>query len=388
MRAEQNGLKGQPFRHEAVERRQRRDRDAADEEHEGGLRHAVNEAAELFHVALAGGIEHRAGAEEQQTLEQRMIEHVQQPGSERQRRRHHQALRLERERKAERGENDADVLDGAVGEHALDVVLHQRVEHAHHRGDAADGEHEHAPPPVRRAEQIEHDADEAVDRDLGHHTAHQGGDVAGRRGMSERQPAVQRHHARLRAGAEQHEDKHRRRRRRGWMGSADGIKYVVAVSAGQQAEGKQQRQRAEARHDEIDIAGAQVVALLVMGDHQRPRGQRHELPRHQKAEGVVGEHHQIHGGEIGGIERQDALRGFLMAAIAERVEAGSSAAEIDDDQEKRRQRIDAEMRAEPRQPQRQCDGGNRLPKQAHEPDGTEREGDYKARAIGQACRLA
>ena len=88
LRAEQDRLEGQPLGDEAVERRQRRDRRAADQEHERGLRHAVDEAAEMLHVALAGRGEHGAGAEEQQALEHRMVEHVQQAGGERERRRH------------------------------------------------------------------------------------------------------------------------------------------------------------------------------------------------------------------------------------------------------------------------------------------------------------
>ena len=48
-----SGLEGQPFRYEAVERRQRRDRHAADQEHEGGLRHAVDQPAEMLHVPFA-----------------------------------------------------------------------------------------------------------------------------------------------------------------------------------------------------------------------------------------------------------------------------------------------------------------------------------------------
>ena len=87
LRAQQDRLEGQPFGDEAVERRQRRDRGAADQEHERRLRHAVDEAAEMLHVALAGRGEHRAGAEEQQALEHRMVEHVQQAGGERERRR-------------------------------------------------------------------------------------------------------------------------------------------------------------------------------------------------------------------------------------------------------------------------------------------------------------
>ena len=37
---------------------------------ERGLRHAMDEAAEMLHVALAGRGQHGAGAEEQQALEQ------------------------------------------------------------------------------------------------------------------------------------------------------------------------------------------------------------------------------------------------------------------------------------------------------------------------------
>ena len=104
---------------------------------ERGLRHAVDQAAQLLHVALAGGGQHRAGAEEQQALEQRVVEHVEQRRGQRQRRRAPHAVGPEGERQAEADEDDADVLDGVIGEQPLQVVLHQRVEHAQHRGDAA-----------------------------------------------------------------------------------------------------------------------------------------------------------------------------------------------------------------------------------------------------------
>ena len=91
----------------------------------------------------------------------------------------------------------------------------------------------------------------------------------------------------------------------------------------------------------------------MMRHHQRPGGERHELPGHQEGEGVVGQDDEVHAGEEGRIERQHALRRFLVAAIAEREEARGRAAEIDDDQEERGQRVDAEMRAEPGQAERQ-----------------------------------
>ena len=78
LRAEQDRLEHQPFGDESVERRQRRNRGAADEEGEARLRHAVDQPAELFHVALAGRVQHGAGAEKQQAFEQRVVEHMEQ----------------------------------------------------------------------------------------------------------------------------------------------------------------------------------------------------------------------------------------------------------------------------------------------------------------------
>ena len=128
----------------------RRNRDAADEKGEGGLRHAADEPAKVLHVALAGCGKHSAGAEEQQALEERMVEDVEQGGRHRQRGGQGHAMRLEGEREAEADEDDADILNRVIGEQPLEVVLHQRVEHAHHCGHAAEGEHEHAPPPGGR----------------------------------------------------------------------------------------------------------------------------------------------------------------------------------------------------------------------------------------------
>ena len=142
-----------------------------------------------------------------------------------------------------------------------------------------------------------------------------------------------------------------RRMRRG----ADRGEIVVAGGTGQQAERQQQRQRAEARHHQIDVAGLGVAGFAMMRHHQRPGRQRHELPAQQIGERVVGQHHQIHAGEEGGEERQHALRRVFVAAVADAIEAGDRAAEIDDDEEERRQRVEAEMRAEPRQPDRQRD---------------------------------
>ena len=66
-----------------------------------------------------------------------------------------------------------------------------------------------------------------------------------------------------------------------------------------------------------------------------------------------GEDDEVHGGEEGREERQDAMRRRLVAAVAEAIEARRRAAEVDDHEEEGGKRIDAEMRAEPGQTERQ-----------------------------------
>ena len=90
--------------------------------------------------------------------------------------------------------------------------------------------------------------------------------------------------------------------------------------------------------------------------HQRPGGERHELPGEQEGEGIVGEHDEVHAGEERRIERQHALRRRFVPAVAERVEARRGAAEIDHDEEERRERVEPEMRADPGQAERQGQG--------------------------------
>ncbi len=269
-RAKEDGLEREPFGDEAVERRQRRDRGRADQKGEGRERHAMDQPAEALHVALAGAREHRAGAEEQQALEHRVIEDVEEGRSQRERRRGRHLVRLEGERQAKADEDDADVLHRVIGEQALEVVLHQGVQHAHHRGHAAYQRHHGTPPPARRPEQVEHDAHESIDRDLGHDAAHQRRDMARRRRVGERQPDVQRHETGLGTGADQREHQDHggylcRRRR-----LANGLERIASRRPGEQAEAEHQRERSQARHDEIEVTCEGVARPAVMRHHQGP----------------------------------------------------------------------------------------------------------------------
>ena len=152
--------------------------------------------------------------------------------------------------KAETDENDADVLDRVIREQALEIVLHQRVQHAQDGAGAAEEEHHAARPPRGRSHQVEHDANEAVHRDLGHHAAHERGHMARRGGMRERQPDVERHKPGLGAGAEQCQGENRRGNGGGELGIANRVERVTAGRTGQETEAQEQRQRAKARHQQ------------------------------------------------------------------------------------------------------------------------------------------
>ena len=73
----------------------------------------------------------------------------------------------------------------------------------------------------------------------------------------------------------------------------------------------------------------------------------------RKRVGVVGDEHEVHAGEEGRKERQHAFGRTLRASVAEAVEASRGAAKIDDDKKERRERVDAETGADPRQTERQ-----------------------------------
>ena len=72
----QERLQQQPLGDEAVERRQPRHRERADQREPRDPGHAMDQAAEAPEVALAGRVQHRARAEKQQALHERVIEAV------------------------------------------------------------------------------------------------------------------------------------------------------------------------------------------------------------------------------------------------------------------------------------------------------------------------
>ena len=135
--AAKQGLKHQPFGDKAVERRQGRDGGRADQEEERRPGHPLDQPAHLFHVARVRGVQHRTRAQEEQALETGVVDRVVQPADEAQRGQRHQPVAVEDQPSADAHQDDADVLHRVIGQQPLEVVLHQRIEHAQQRRDRA-----------------------------------------------------------------------------------------------------------------------------------------------------------------------------------------------------------------------------------------------------------
>ena len=86
----------------------------------GGLGHALNQSAHLFHIARVRRVQNGAGAHKEQTFECRVIERVKQRGYKRQRRQA-QIIVFETTCRANAEQNDADVFDTGVRQQALEI---------------------------------------------------------------------------------------------------------------------------------------------------------------------------------------------------------------------------------------------------------------------------
>ena len=213
----------------------------------------------------------------------------------------------------------------------------------------------------------------------------------GAAGWASGSQTCKRHKAGLGAGAD--EDQDQDQARQGLTGGPDVGKGIAAGGAGKQAEGEQQRERAEARHDDVDVAGAAVVGSRWCAITSAQDDERHELPGEQEGEGVVGEDDKVHGGEEHGVEGQDAAGRLLVRAVADGEQAGAGGAQIGDDEKEGAERVHAEMRADPRQADGQVQGrrGARSVQELHAGNGHRHEADGEAdeidEAAANACRL-
>ena len=171
--ARQQSLIRKPFADESVQRRQPGNRDGADQETERRHRHPADQPAHLLHVPRARRVQHGAGAQEQQALENGVVQRVVKPGDQRDGGQVGVAQRAKHQRRAEPDQDDSDVLDAVVRKQALEVMFHQRIEHAQQRREHSGHQHQHARPCRRRVEEIEEHQRHAVDAGLDHDARHQ-----------------------------------------------------------------------------------------------------------------------------------------------------------------------------------------------------------------------
>ena len=122
-----------------------------------------------------------------------------------------------------------------------------------------------------------------------------------------------------------------------------------------------------------------VAGRAVVGHDQRPGGERHQFPGEQERVGVGGEDDEVHAGDEGGEERQHPVRRMLVPSVADGEQAGAGGAEIDQDEEHGAQAVDAEMRAEPGQADRQ----HQRPVAAGEGGQERQQADHAGGAVDQ-----
>ena len=103
--------------------------------------------------------------------------------------------------------------------------------------------------------------------------------------MRQRQPDMKRHKTRLRARADQRQQEHHGACERVRMMRAHRGEGIAAFGSGHQAERQQQRERAEGRHDEIDVSRAGIFrrAVVAITSAQDDSDMNSQATRNEKA---------------------------------------------------------------------------------------------------------
>ena len=240
-----------------------------------------------------------AGAEEQQPLEQRMVDHVQERAAVAEQRQQGRVETRAEHAQSDAEADDPDVLDAVVGEEALHVVLRKGEEHAEDARDRADQE-QRPPPPRRRGPEDEEGPDDPVDPHLDHHPAHERRDVRRGGGVGLGQPDVQRDDAGLGAEPDQGEEERRCRRGRGEAAEAREVESGsgegrIGVRSEEREEGEEEP-RPDLGCHEVRDAGTAVLLVGVLEGDEVPGDEGHGLPRGEERDRVAGEQDQHHAG--------------------------------------------------------------------------------------------
>ena len=155
---------------------------------------------------------------------------------------------VQQQRDGHRGEDQADVLGGRVGEQDLEVAGHRGLQDPVQRGANASASSRTAHQLGPAGQQAQQDQQHPVDAHLHHRGAHRRRHVAGGLGVRPRQPDVQRHQAGLRGEPGQEEHERRARRAPGHPGAGDRAERGAAADRHQDGEPGQQQQEAQVGH--------------------------------------------------------------------------------------------------------------------------------------------
>ena len=128
-----------------------------------------------------GLLQNRPGTHEQQGLENRVIEHMEQTAGKTEGRHDRTAGRNPDHAKSCPDQDNTDILDTVVGQQPFDVMLAQGIDDAQDSGDHTDDQHRLAEKQGAIGQQ-DIEAEDAVDTHLDHHPRHDCRDMAGRGG--------------------------------------------------------------------------------------------------------------------------------------------------------------------------------------------------------------
>jgi hypothetical protein len=165
----------------------------------------------------------------------------------------------------------------------------------------------------------------------------------------------ERQEARLGAESAERQEERRSRPGAGQGDSAHRAERVVAGAALQHAEAEQDGDRADVRNDEVQEACAAYLRDAVLRRDQEERRQRHRFPGHHEQVRVVRDEHERHRRQECVVLKADESRrsSFARTEIAGRKDRDRRAGCAQQQQEEGGQRIEAKVKRQLREPERQ-----------------------------------
>ena len=308
--------------------------------------HVAAQAAHGRHLVRVHGVDDAARPEEEQRLEHGVREEVEHRGHVAQ----SAGVGIGRGADPERDDHEADLRDGAEGQHALDVALHAGHDGGVERREGAD-----VGRPVEHLGSVAYEEREHARHEVDTRDDH-------RRGMDQRrdgrralhgvgQPDVQREHGTLAGAADEHQPERQRNHRTGRRqhprvgreGEGPGVEAV-------EEDADQKAQVGEARDDEGLFRGGDRLLLRVVEADEQVGAYTHQLPKEVHLEDVRGDDQSQHAHRE---ERQEgvvALEAPLALHVSERVDVDHERDGRDDDEHHHRDGIEQDAQVDVQRP--------------------------------------